>query len=445
MIFTYRLKERLIAAARVAVRVLGSEDSVMTVLKRLAAAFSLSVIALCSVAVVSALAQRFPAAGIYDFAGSSASFETSPFDSSQPFIQISVTTENDTSMPQSQPKTTTTNDQLSYNYSFFDGTDYLYGNGCVVLNPSDFTLASNLQTATLATTITTDSATCGYQNGPLPLTIDVTWSASTPVLSVTSNDRFACAGYTKDSRQSNNGDGANATATISALTGSFAAQTASLSSHDQQITAQGAVPPDTCAQGIGRGAFGGFPTAGNYKQNVVEADALFFPTDPSQPLVFITLKRINATSSPLGGTPTTTAETDLEIFIQSDTINGSGCFVIDPAAFTVSSDLTSAVLNTTLTGQERACRPGNNLTSFPLSVDVTWSGPGPISTIGGDGQIACQQYHSVSSGSQMINGSPTATISLGAFTGTFSTEGALGTSVSRNQVAGVLAPGCGFH
>jgi len=416
----------------------------MTVLKRLAAAFLLSVLALSTVAVVTALAQ-FPSAGTYDFASSSASFQTNPSDSSQPFISITVSTENDTSMPRSQPMTTTRSDQLSYSYSFFDGTDYLYGSGCVLLNPSDFTLASTLQTATLATTITPDSATCGYQNGPLPLIIDVRWTASTPVLSIASNGRFACGDYTKASMLTNSSAGADATATISALDGSFAAQTASIGKQDQHITAQGAVPPDTCAQGIGRGAFGGFPAAGSYQQNVVEADALFLATDPSQPTVFITLKRINATSTPLGGTPTTTAETDLELFVQSDTINGSGCFVIDPSAFTVSSDLTSAALNTTLSGQERACRSGNDLTSFPLSVAVTWSGPGPISTIGSDGQIACQQYHSVSSGSQTINGSPTATISIGGFTGTFSTQGAVGSSVSRNQVAGILAAGCGFH
>ena len=82
---------------------------------------------------------------------------------------------------------------------------------------------------------------------------------------------------------------------------------------------------------------------------------------------------------------------------------------------------------------------------FPLSVDVTWTGPGPISRIGGDSQIACQQYHSVSSGAQTINGSPLATISLGGFTGSFSTPGAVGTSDTRTQAAGVLAPGCGFH
>ncbi len=417
----------------------------MAVLKRLAAAFSLSLIGICSLALVNAVAQGFPAAGSYDFAGTSAFFQTNPPDSSQPSIFISVTTENDTSMPLGQAKTTITGDQLFYNYSFFDGTNYLFGGGCVVLNPSEFTLASGLQTATLAVTIMPDTPTCGFQNGPLPLTIDVSWTASTPVLSVTSNGRFACSGYTNESTQNNNGDGANATAIISALTGSFAAQTASLSNRDQKIHAQGANPPDTCAQGIGRGAFGGFPAAGNYRQNVVEADALFFPTDPSQPLVFITLKRIDATSSPLGGTTTKTAETDLNIFIQSSTLSGSGCFVIDPTSFTVSTDLTSAVLHTTLTGQEQACQPNNSLATFPLSVDVTWSGPGPISSIGSDSQIACQQYNSVSSGAQMINGSPLATISLGGFTGSFSTPGAVGTSDTRTQAAGVLATGCGFH
>jgi hypothetical protein len=160
--------------------------------------------------------------------------------------------------------------------------------------------------------------------------------------------------------------------------------------------------------------------------------------------MFVTVRRIAGTSSPLGGVATSTNETDLDLFVQSSTLSGSGCFVIDPTNFTDSSDLTSAALHTKLTGQTPTCRSSNSL-SLPLNVDVTWSGPGPISSINGNGQIACQQYHSVTGSRQTINGSATANIALDAFTSSFTTTGAIGTSDSRTTATGVLAPTCTLH
>ncbi len=381
---------------------------------------------------------QFIGAGNYDFAHTNAFFQTSPSDFTQPSIFISVNVEHDISMPLGAPRTTTDNVQLFYDFSSESG----FGEGCVFLNPSDFTVSSDLQTATLSTTIAQDTPTCGFPPfGTLP-TIDVTWTASTPVLSFSGTGRFACVGYTNESRSSNSSDGANATATLApALSGSFAATRASILSSDQLIHAQGAVPPDTCAQGFGKGAFGGFLAAGTYSQNVVQANANLFPNDPSMPLIFVTVRRIAGTSRPLSGVATSTNETDLDVFVQSSTLSGSGCFVIDPTNFTVSSDLTSAALHSKLTGQTPTCQSNNSL-SPPLNVDVTSSGPGPISTISGDSQIACQRYHSVTSSRQTINGSGTATIALDAFTSSFTTTAAIGTSDSRTTATGVLAPTC---
>jgi hypothetical protein len=434
------------------VRVRHSEDSKTGVPKQLALVVSATLLSVTAAALssVGALAQ-FPAAGSYSTATTTAFFQTDPNNFSQS-VSAQVDEENDISMPQGGPRTAAASVQVSYSFSFFDGVNYIFGNGCVVVPGSDFTVDSKLQTASLNAAITSTTPTCGFpENGPVPSNISVTWTASSPVVSLTGDRRFACAGYTNEIRSINSSDSASGTATLEGtLPGSFPAFQAFLRSQTIQTFAQGAVPPDTCAQFIGRGAFGGFPAAGNYHQSVIEGDANLFPTDPSTPLVFVNLKRIASTSSPIGGTPSSVDETDLNLFVQSDTLSGSGCFVIDPTNFTVSSDLTSAQLDTQLTAGTAVCGSNNSM-PLPLNVDVTWSGPGPISTIGDDLHIACQQYHSLTSSSQTINGSPAASITLtipgtpATTLGPFPAQGALGSSDSRTQAAGVIGSGCSLH
>jgi hypothetical protein len=396
---------------------------------------------------------QFPAAGSYENAFTNLQFQTgSQFDSSQPFVSIDLSGTSNTSMPQAGPRTTTNTLQLSYTIQELlpDGS-FLFAGGCVMINPANLTISQGLKSAALTTTVDLSTQTCGFaENGPLPGTIVVSWTQATPVLSITSDDRFACAGYTRETKTVGSSDGTNATAAIQLLAASFTAQQSSIFQQVQDIFAQGAVPPDTCAQGIGRGAFGGFPAAGDYRQTTVEADAQLFPTDPSMPLVFVTLKRTVSTSSPLGGVTTTTTATDLSLFIQSDTLQVSGCFVIDPTNFTVSSDLTSASLQTTVSDQNQTCQPNNNLPAA-LGLNVSWSGPGPISTLSGAGQIACDQYHDLSSSAQTINGSPAVSITLSDPTaetiiaGPLPAQGALGSLDGRTTAAGVLGPNCGFH
>jgi hypothetical protein len=396
---------------------------------------------------------QFPAAGSYANSFTSVQFQTgSPSDSSQPFVSISLQGNSNTAMPQGGTRTTTSSLQLNYTIQeLLPDSSFLFAGGCVLIDPTNLTISQGLKSATLKTTVDLSTPTCGFaENGPLPGTIVASWIESTPVLSLTGDDRFACAGYTKETRTVGSSDGTNATAAIQLLAASFTAQQSSIFQQVQNSFAQGAVPPDTCAQSIGRGAFGGFPAAGDYRQTTIEADAELFPTDPSVPQVFVVLKRIVSTSSPLGGATTTTNETDLSLFVQSDTLQVSGCFVIDPASFTINSDLTSAALQTTVTDQNQGCQPNNNV-SAALGVNVSWSGPGPISTLSGAGQIACAQYHDVSSSAQTINGSPAVNVTLSdpvtgtIIAGPLPAQGALGSLVSRTTAAGVLGPNCGFH
>ena len=424
----------------------------MPVPKRLALAACAALLggAAAFVPPVAALAQ-FPSAGSQSSTFQTASFSTDPsnFDQS---MNVQVTVQGNASMPPGGPRTSTTTVQVSYGFTFLnsDGS-FVFGNGCIFLaDPSQFTLDSKLQTAFLNTTIANDQ-TCGFANGPIPQSISVTWSAASPVLSQSGNQHFACSGYTLQTMSSNSSDSASATATITFAPpqtgpGTFPSFQASLLSQTIQTFAQGTVPADTCAQGIGRGSFGGFPAAGNYHNTVTEAIADVFPTDPSIQVIEVDVKRISSTSAPLAGPATSTNETDVNVYIQSNTLSGFGCFRVDPANFTVSSDLTSAQLNAQLDSGTPTCQSGT--ISPPFDLNVSWAGPGPISSITGNSSIACAQYHSVSSSSQTINGSPTATITLtipgapATILGPFTTTGAVGSTDSRTQAAGVLASNC---
>ena len=427
----------------------------MAVPKRLALAALAALLGGAGAFIPTAVAvAQFPAAGSQTSTTATAFFQTDPSNFDQA-VNVEVDVTNNVSMPQGGPRTTSTSVQVTYSFSFLDPStfSFTFGNGCFdLVDPSQFTMDSKLLTASLDAT-TGGAQTCGFANGPVPSSINVTWSAASPVMTLGGNQHFACAGYTRQTMSTSSSDAANGTATLpGTLPGSFPSFQAYMRSQTIQTFAQGTVPPDTCAQSIGRGSFGGFPAAGNYRSSVLEADATLFPTDPSTPLVFVTVKRIASTSSPLAGTPSSTNETDVNLFIRSDLLNVSGCFVVDPNGFTASSDLTSTQLNVQLDTGTPACSSGSQV--VPLGVAVSWAGPGPISSLVGNSSIACALYHSVSSSSQTINGSPTATITLtipatettpATTLGPFSTQGAVATTDSRTQAAGTLDPACSLH
>jgi hypothetical protein len=337
---------------------------------------------------------------------------------------------------------------LNYNFSTNEGSG-AFGSGCVTLNPGDFT-TSGVQTARLNAAVTADSpGPCGSPPfGVLPLTIAVTWTASSPALTNSGQQRFACAGYTNESRSTNSGAGAGATIafTSEAFSGTFDVSQGSITMRSQQIHAQGAVPPDTCTQSIGKGAFGGFQVAGNYHTTTVQGFANFSTPDFTPPFVFIGVNRIAKTSSPPGGPTTSSSETDLTLSVTSDDLNGFGCWVINAGDFTVGSALTAAALRTTITDQTPACDQSNNdLGPLPVQVDVVWVGPGPVSTILGTNQIACASYQNTTTAMATLNGGASATISLSRLSGSLTAPAQVGTTETRTDASGALNADCTFH
>jgi len=421
----------------------------MVAIRRLALIVTLIVAGSFALAVSPVLAGRggggYPPAGNYDATTMRASFNLSS-DPSQPNIGIFVSGGPGVSRPLGGPTTTTDDVMLSFNIS---NVQDVSGNGCVFLtNPADFTVSSDLQTASLHTTITDSNPSCGGVSIPLPLTFDVTWTGLGPIENSHNVSQFGCAGYSLETQTSDSSNNASATASIQkALTGSFTSAFAFMGIRDQMVHAQGAVPTNNCGGGIGgKGAGRELSPAGNYEITRVEANADLFSSDPSQPQMFLSAFVDVGTSMPSPGAPTSTSETDVSFFISGLTVNGGGCFRINPADFTISSDLSTAALHTTLTAQSPACQGASNSLWVPsVQLDVTWVGTGPIATTSGDGQFACGSYRMETSGMQVINNGGTSTISLTGFTGSFTGVGGLGSSDNRIHAQGVAAPSCTFR
>lgn len=135
--------------------------------------------------------------------------------------------------------------------------------GCWVINPADFTVSKDLQSARLHTTLTADNE-CPGPGAPvtgksdvvpfagggaagisLPITLDVTWTG----LGVTSVERdrgsFECLDYSANSTNLLHSSNANASATLSGVGGPFASGLAGVSSTDSHIDING-TPQAAC-------------------------------------------------------------------------------------------------------------------------------------------------------------------------------------------------------
>src|SRR3989442_15619453 len=140
----------------------------------------------------------------------------------------------------------------------------------------------------------------------------------------------------------------------------------------------------------GRGG-GGYPTAGNYDATTMR-ESFNLSSDPSQPNIGIFVSGGPGVSRPLGGPTTTTDDVMLSFNISNvQDVSGNGCvFLTNPADFTVSSDLQTASLHTTITDSNPSC--GGVSIPRPLTFDETWAGLGPIQNSHNVSQFGSADY-----------------------------------------------------
>jgi hypothetical protein len=132
--------------------------------------------------------------------------------------------------------------------------------GCFVIDPSEFTVSRNLQSASLHTTLTAAKACPGIGapvNGktdvtpkaggggglPLPITLDLKWNGFGVTSISRDRNSFECLDYSTQSTYVSHSSGASATGTVSMLTGPFKSDAAGVASTDSHVQISGTPNP----------------------------------------------------------------------------------------------------------------------------------------------------------------------------------------------------------
>jgi hypothetical protein len=142
---------------------------------------------------------------------------------------------------------------------FDDAGDATFG--CFIVNPANFTVSKDLQSARLRTTLTTDEVCPGFGspvNGansvtpfaisgggglPLPISLDIAWTGMGVTVIGTDRSTTQCLDYSTQFNSSYQSSSANASGTISAIGGSFDTPLADVTSSDVKATIKGTPQP----------------------------------------------------------------------------------------------------------------------------------------------------------------------------------------------------------
>ena len=135
---------------------------------------------------------------------------------------------------------------------------------------------------------------------------------------------------------------------------------------------------------------------------------------------------------------------------------GFGCFVIPNSNFTVSRDLRTAALHTTLTADE-ACpgygtpvggskdvifAGGNGGLVLPIKVDVTWSASGAVTTFKQSFSLQCLDYNEGGSSTNLSTGAASSG-SISTLSGGFTSDFAdLNATDGKLDIRGLPQSGC---
>jgi hypothetical protein len=274
--------------------------------------------------------------------------------------------------------------------------------------------------------------------------VDVTWTGSGPIQSTTGSNRFSCGGYRDESQGTDSNNAGSATFNITGLTTPVTPTNAQVFHFGSSMEhAQGAVPPDTCRGGVGRGAGRQTPTAGNYHTNFQTANTNFFSSD-GQTSLFLFVSRNTSTSNPVTGASTSADETVLDFTLFTPDGNVGGCFVIDTADFTPGES--TASVHTVLTSATPACGGGtNSISPDPFPIDVSWAGTAPVATTETNSQYACLNYHFQTSTVQVVDNDVEAQVSMPGLSENLPNSSTIGSIDMRTHADGTPASGCFFR
>ena len=175
--------------------------------------------------------------------------------------QVSVNQGLNSFKPTDPPGERIVNDSTMVFVSEFDASGR-GGFGCFVVPNGSFTVSRAIQSAELHATLTADEACPGFGTPvggsqevafpsgnaglTLPITVDVSWSATGAVTTFDQSFRIQCLDYNVDGNGANQSTNAGATGTISALAGSFKSAFADVQTGVGKLNISG-VPPAACS------------------------------------------------------------------------------------------------------------------------------------------------------------------------------------------------------
>ena len=194
------------------------------------------------------------------------------------------------------------------------------------------------------------------------------------------------------------------------------------------------------------GGKGGPLPPGEYRFQTTRANAHLLGSNGTTVDVFAS--RNLSVFAPDAGPRSVTDETDVFIQVTTNSSFAGGCFVVPTADFSVSKDLQTASLRTTLTSATPNCGgPPGSTVPLPLKLDVTWKGNGVVSTGEDQNNSRCQSFKSDSE-TKSLDGNAVAAATVAGLRGSGSTDtfsGAQGSTHSSDQtqdIKGVPTPAC---
>lgn len=352
---------------------------------------------------------------------------------------LSVTLVDSTSVaaPQGGPTTTTRSTTVNIQ------ADGFVESGCYQINPSTFTLTTTA--ATLNAMITDSTLTCDGQPSGIAtsFTVNVTWTGIGPVSNNQSQQLLGCGNYHLDQTLTSVVNNASAAGTLAPIFPDqfVAPQFQLLRSDDERIKAEGPTPTVFGCQpapGIPGGA--GPPPAGDYFGDSTQAGFdLFDPIAGTDLGVFVT--KSTQTSNPKGGPSTTQDEFDVRINFFGPGTFGFGCFPLTSTDFS-SNGVTGATLNKYISTDTPTCG-GTATIPLPLSVNVVWTGAGPVASTRGIGDFTCLTYRSQGTSLAVTNiANVTASLTPLLPNPITTDQGSLVTNSSNVHAEGAQQPAC---
>jgi hypothetical protein len=233
----------------------------MSLLRRLALTVSMVLVGSLALAAVAIAASGGLAPGSYTFTSTSADASFGIAKGGPPTAQgfsIYVNRGLNSFQPEDGNGERTVTNSTMVQLSMFTATSSTYG--CFTIDPSNFKVGKNLQSASLHTKLTAANACSGKgapvtgksdmvpppgTGGglPLPITIDMTWTG----LGVTTTSRdtssLTCLQYSTQSTSVNHASSATTQGTISELSGPFKSDQAAVITSDTRLDISGTPNP----------------------------------------------------------------------------------------------------------------------------------------------------------------------------------------------------------